>query len=106
ERFVLRQLGGRLRALDVEALLDPKSRLQHLTQARWHVAPQYTLVAAQGPDHERRFTVQVDVAGEVMAQGAGASKQDAERIAAERALATLADRGIAHEPGDGTVGAT
>jgi ribonuclease-3 len=65
---------------------DPKSRLQEVMQSRWQTTPSYRLVKTEGPDHARRFTVQVMVNGKSMGQGEGRSKQMAEKEAAQRAL--------------------
>ena len=44
---------------------------------------------AEGPPHDRTFRAQVTVGGEVLGQGEGRSKKDAERAAAEAALRVL-----------------
>lgn len=68
---------------------DPKSSLQELTQALWQLTPQYRTVAIEGPEHHRRFTVEVMVGEKAIAQGAGASKRQAQQAAARTALAAL-----------------
>lgn len=68
---------------------DAKSRFQELVQARRHETPTYRLLRTDGPDHDRRFTVALEVGGETVAQGTGRSKGDAERDAARKALAAL-----------------
>jgi ribonuclease-3 len=65
---------------------DPKSRLQELSQARFQTTPQYRLVKAEGPDHARRFTIEVLIRDEAWGRGRGRSKQDAEKEAARHAL--------------------
>jgi len=72
--------------------IDPKSRLQEMSQSRYQMPPQYRLVEAVGPDHARRFTVEVLVNGRVMGTGEGLSKQEAEKEAAREALARLEDQ--------------
>ena len=67
--------------------LDPKSALQERVQARGEPAPTYRVVRSEGPAHEPYFVVEVLVGDAVLAQGEGASKRAAERVAAERALA-------------------
>jgi ribonuclease-3 len=69
--------------------LDPKSRLQEVSQSRYQMPPQYRLVDAVGPDHARRFTVEVLVSGRPLGRGEGRSKQEAEKEAAGEALARL-----------------
>ncbi len=68
---------------------DAKSRFQELVQARHHETPIYRLLRTEGPDHERQFTVALEVGGESVAEGVGRSKGDAERDAARKALAAL-----------------
>lgn len=69
--------------------LDPKSALQEYAQARYKKAPHYAVIAQQGPAHARIFTVQVDVAGQVVGTGTGSTKKQAESQAAQEALSTL-----------------
>ncbi len=87
-RFVLTALGPDLddicrlgRAVD-----NPKSLLQELMQGMGRPTPRYELVSSEGPDHQPIFTVQVVVGDEVMGQGTGNRKTDAERAAAQVAL--------------------
>ncbi len=68
---------------------DPKSQLQEITQARYQSTPTYQLVRSEGPDHARRFTVEVMVNGLTLAVGEGRSKQRAEKEAAREALERL-----------------
>jgi ribonuclease-3 len=69
---------------------DSKSELQHLAQTRWHEIPQYKLISSEGPDHAKLFTVEVAVGEQVMGQGQGRNKKQAELNAARQALETLA----------------
>jgi ribonuclease-3 len=68
---------------------DPKSRLQELIQSRWQTTPSYKLLKTEGPDHARRFTVQVLVSGRSLGTGEGRSKQMAEKEAAQQALTEI-----------------
>lgn len=89
-RFVLKTLQPEFaQAFQRQAPPDPKSRLQELTQARSQQTPVYKLVREEGPDHARRFTVEVIVGGEKLGRGTGSSKQQAEKAAARRALEHL-----------------
>ena len=51
----------------------------------------YTAVAEEGPDHDKRFHVQVSVEGRVLAQGEGRRIKFAENDAARRALEAIRD---------------
>ena len=73
--------------------IDSKSQLQHVVQARWHEIPKYRLVSAVGPDHAKTFTVEVVAHSEVLGQGEGRNKKQAELAAASEALDALAASG-------------
>lgn len=68
---------------------EVKTRLQELTQRLFRSAPEYTLLAATGPDHAKAFESHVTIGGSVLGQGRGASKKLAEQAAAREALARL-----------------
>ena len=68
---------------------DYKSQLQELVQARQQPTPAYRLIEAVGPDHDRRFTVEVRVGDSVLGRGSGKSKKSAEAEAARSALDQL-----------------
>jgi ribonuclease-3 len=70
---------------------DYKSRLQEVSLARFKTAPDYRLAGESGPPHDKRFTVQVVVNGEVMGEAAGKKKQTAENEAARQALERLGE---------------
>jgi ribonuclease-3 len=66
---------------------DPKSLLQETIQAKGLTAPDYQLIKAEGPDHDKTFQMQVMIAGKVWGEGVGSSKQQAQQQAAANALA-------------------
>jgi ribonuclease-3 len=68
---------------------DQKSLLQEEVQARLHPTPTYRVVKEEGPDHDKRFTVEVLVGDEVWGVGIGHSKQAAEQAAAKEGLKKL-----------------
>lgn len=65
---------------------DAKSRFQELAQEHVSVTPSYETVSQEGPDHDRVFTVGVYLRKELVAEGTGRSKQEAEQQAAEAAI--------------------
>ncbi len=65
---------------------DAKSRAQEWAQANLGGTPSYRLVDTEGPDHEREFTIALDLNGEEVALGKGRSKVEAEQSAANAAL--------------------
>ncbi|MBI2309478.1 ribonuclease III [Candidatus Collierbacteria bacterium] len=67
-------------------MLDSKSKLQEIVQAKGFYSPTYNIVDISGPDHQRIFTAEVVVNGKPAASGKGASKQEAEQEAAKAAL--------------------
>jgi ribonuclease-3 len=50
----------------------------------------YRVAGEAGPEHRKLFHVEVVVAGDVLAQGTGRTKKDAEQDAAKAALDSLA----------------
>ena len=77
------------RRLGAAGQQDYKSGLQELVQARSQPLPEYRLLGTFGPDHEKRFEVEVVVGGETLARASGPSKKDAEQEAARLALENL-----------------
>jgi ribonuclease-3 len=70
---------------------DCKSRLQELLQSRLQATPAYRMVKEEGPDHDKRFTVEVLAGDKVLGMGTGKSKKLAETEAARSALERLAN---------------
>ncbi len=68
---------------------DAKSDLQELVQAKKWPTPEYRVIQATGPDHEKNFVVEVIISGEPYARGEGKSKQIAQQQAATSALEKL-----------------
>jgi ribonuclease-3 len=68
---------------------DHKSALQEHLQSQAAPLPVYRLSGTLGPEHRKLFHVEVVVRGEVLADGRGASKKEAEQDAARRALERL-----------------
>jgi ribonuclease III len=78
------------------ALGNYKSALQEQLQAARSGAPVYKVKSETGPDHRKRFLVEVrlktadGLPGKALARGTGSTKKHAEQDAARRALAKLA----------------
>ena len=68
------------------ALANPKSRLQHWALSRGPHLPRYEVVGREGPEHEPRFRVRVEVEGAAPAESEGASRRAAEAAAAAALL--------------------
>jgi ribonuclease-3 len=87
EDFILRLFQEELaHALSQGGTTNYKSRLQELLQSRGQSPPVYHLVETSGPDHERRFTIEVRAGNIVLGRGSGKSKKLAETAAARAAL--------------------
>lgn len=72
--------------LENELYIDPKSKLQELTQEKWGVTPEYKVHTEWGPDHAKNFLVGVYINDRLYGEGDGASKQRAQTEAALKAL--------------------
>jgi ribonuclease-3 len=86
ENFIRRTLLG---AETLEnALTDDnyKSALLEYAQAAGLGIPRYVITKEEGPDHDRRFTIEVHVGTEQCGIGIGKSKKEAEQAAASKAL--------------------
>lgn len=68
---------------------DWKSALQEWLQANNKGLPVYQMASTDGPDHRKRFDVEVLVAGVVVGRADGRSKKDAQQQAAKMALSAL-----------------
>jgi len=93
--------------LELEApilsLKSPKSRLQEYTQRRSGARPEYRLLEATGPDHEKSFRIEVWVDGELLGVGEGASRRVAETAAAAEAIERIRAQRDAERPRDEAV---
>ena len=68
---------------------DYKTYLQEVLQSKGEQHIWYKLIEEKGPDHNKRFVMEVGINEEVLGVGEGKSKKDAEQIAAKSALKTL-----------------
>ena len=68
---------------------DYKTALQEKVQQKKNQTLSYRLVGEEGPDHDKRFRVEVQLNGKVVGSGTGTSKKRAEQDAARVALEDL-----------------
>ena len=68
---------------------DYKTALQELVQQKKNQVLLYALVGQSGPDHDKKFDVEVSLNGTVVGRGSGSSKKRAEQMAAKAAIAKL-----------------
>jgi ribonuclease-3 len=72
--------------LETKSYKDPKSELQEVVQDEKRLTPTYKVIEEKGPAHDRIFRVGVYFGSELITEGSGNSKQEAEVDAARRAL--------------------
>lgn len=105
ERTVVAPFAGELRqTLRKEGVIgDHKSALQELLQAERSGTPEYIVKGESGPDHRKRFLVEVRLSDQpakakALARGVGSTKKKAEQEAARRAFEKLRQQPLAlHE---------
>ena len=68
---------------------DFKTELQELVQKKKDQTLTYTLLSESGPDHDKRFEVELKLNNEAVGRGIGSSKKRAEQMAAKNALEAL-----------------
>ncbi len=91
-RTVDHLFGGRLGALPPTDLrADYKTRFQEFVQTHCKTVPTYRVTAMEGPDHDRRFTVEAWVAGELVGVGHADGKRRAEQLAARDGFRRMRD---------------
>jgi ribonuclease-3 len=65
---------------------DAKSLFQEMAQEKEGITPSYESIKESGPDHDKHFVVGVYLNKELIADGDGKSKQEAEQAAARAGL--------------------
>lgn len=86
--FVLRELSEH----DEEAFKDYKTALQEIIQRNPEESVVYILTDERGPDHDKRFTVEVHLNSNVIGAGEGRNKKQAEQMAAKQALELMGEQ--------------
>ena len=85
-KFVLRFVKNELSHMESAPFTDYKTMLQEIIQKNPEEKLRYVLKAESGPDHDKRFAVEVRLNSNVIGGGEGKSKKDAEQRAAKQAL--------------------
>ena len=80
-RFVKEESTG-----NVKPFRDYKTTLQEIVQQNPGESLSYVLTGESGPDHDKRFTVEVFLNSNCIGKGSGHSKKEAEQQAAREAL--------------------
>lgn len=81
-RFIVPELDNR----EFDLFTDYKTALQEVIQRNPEERLTYVLTDETGPDHDKRFTVEVHLNSNVIGTGVGKSKKQAEQEAAHQAL--------------------
>ncbi len=85
-RFVLPFVEDFLQQKQSQGFQDYKTMLQEIIQQNPEEKVSYVLVSQTGPDHDKRFEVEVRLNSNVIGRGVGRSKKSAEQLAAREAL--------------------
>ncbi len=89
-RFLLKEIEPRLNEIsDNPEPENAKGILQETLHARGQ-SPVYRIVTESGPPHQRQFEAVVEIDGIIMGKGTGATKKEAETLAAQEALRKVA----------------
>jgi ribonuclease III len=93
-QLIERTFTGDLENIDADDLLfhDYKTALQEVAQGLGLPLPDYAVIGELGPDHDKRFVVEVKLANQILARGEGSSKKEAQQEAAREALALYESR--------------
>lgn len=84
KEFIHKQILVKLpEILEKRLYIDPKSRFQESAQSKLGLTPTYKVLEETGPDHEKHFRMGVYLGKELVAEGTGTSKQEAQIAAAE-----------------------
>jgi ribonuclease-3 len=87
KKFILKNICYKIDLIVEKKLnIDPKSRLQEISQEQLRITPIYKELSATGPDHNKNFEMAVIIGDFVFGKGVGKSKQQAEQTAAIDAL--------------------
>lgn len=73
-----------------EIFSDYKTKLQEVSQKKFRQIPRYSVILEEGPPHDKRFHIKVEIASKVKGEGKGKNKKEAEQAAAKQALLRIA----------------
>ena len=88
-RFELPLLEKELATRRQEHFKDYRTQLQEVVQQNPGERVEYVHIGESGPDHDKKFTVEVHLNSNVIGRGVGRSKKEAEQQAAREALALM-----------------
>ncbi|HAP79700.1 MAG TPA: ribonuclease III [Ruminococcus sp.] len=85
-KHILRFIPEDIQRLKKPVFSDFKTILQEIVQKNPEEKAEYVLAGEEGPDHDKRFVVEVHLNSNVIGEGIGKSKKEAEQMAAKQAL--------------------
>lgn len=92
KQFVMRFVLPELESYDKKAdFKDYKTLLQEIIQRNPEESINYILTDESGPDHNKKFTVEVRLNSNIIGTGTGKSKKEAEEFAAKQALLLMGE---------------
>lgn len=86
EKFIKEHIMNDLEKRASMPLKDAKSMLQEYVQGRGLPTPKYKVISQEGPDHQKRFEIEVSIEKKAWGRGEGRSKATAQQAAAKKAL--------------------
>ncbi len=84
--FVFNNLAEEIQEIIEQPEHNWKALLQDYSQKRFQNPPRYELISETGPDHHKNFEIAVYVNNDEWGRGSGASKKEAQQLAAQRAM--------------------
>lgn len=93
-RFILNDIEHK------QLFFDSKTILQEMVQGHFDEELSYQLVEESGPDHDKKYVVEVRIGQRAMGRGEGRTKKSAEQEAAYQALLSLRQKQAGNSGGD------
>lgn len=90
-KFVLKFIVNAIKNPKTKSIRDYKTDLQEIIQKNPEETITYKLIDESGPDHDKRFTVEVHINNNVFGKGSGKSKKEAEQQAAKETLILMGE---------------
>lgn len=92
KKFLFTQCDEEMNAILKTPLSNWKALLQNYSQREFQQPPEYKVLSESGPDHSKEFLISVEINGNEMGKGSGASKKEAQQAAAEQAMKNINEK--------------
>ena len=89
KNFVLKFIVPAVKNPKIQNAKDYKTDLQEIVQKNPGETIEYVLIKEEGPDHDKKFTVEAKISNNPVGRGSGKSKKEAEQHAAKAALSLM-----------------